>query len=165
MPVGGVFAYSGSVTNAGDVVLTNVYVIGSKPNANTSLLGPIELAPGETKTFNGSYTVTSTSDATTDIVTATGTDTCQGRTVSDMARCFGPEPGLRITSVTVANGLATVSWTATPGDTYSLQQKRNLSDPEWIDIAGPVAASGATASKVTAIGSNTQLFYRIIVVR
>src|SRR6185369_9758400 len=101
--VGGVFTYSGSVSNAGDVVLTNVLVLSSRPNANTVVLGPIELAPGETKLFSGSYTVVANSNPAMDTITARGTDTCQGRTVTATANCFGPVIPLTITSVTLVN--------------------------------------------------------------
>src|ERR1017187_10901934 len=114
VPVGGVFAYSGSVSNAGDVVLTNVIVLSSKPKANTSVLGPMALAPGETQMFSGSYTVTADSNPLTDTVTARGTDICQGRTVTATANCFGPVGPLIVSSVTIANGTATVTWMATP---------------------------------------------------
>jgi uncharacterized repeat protein (TIGR01451 family) len=164
VPVGGVFTYSGSVSNAGDVVLTNVYVLSSKPNANTSVLGPIELAPGETKVFSGSYTVTANSNPATDTVTARGTDTCQGRTVTAMANCFGPVFPLTIISVTLTNGVATITWAATPGTTYTLQYKTTLQDPSWISIPGNVTASGNTASRNDAVGSTTQRFYRVMVV-
>lgn len=56
MPIGSVFTFTGSVTNTGDVVLTNVFVRSSQPN-NTRLLGPIELAPGESEGFSGTYTI------------------------------------------------------------------------------------------------------------
>ncbi|MCX6923355.1 MAG: hypothetical protein NT154_09130, partial [Verrucomicrobia bacterium] len=121
VPVGGVFAYSGSVSNAGDVVLTNVYVLSSKPNANTTVLGPIALAPGETQGFSGSYTVAAGSDPALDTVTARGMDDCQGLTVTASANCHGPIQGLAISSVTIVNGTATVTWSATPGTTYRLQ--------------------------------------------
>jgi hypothetical protein len=44
--------FSGSVSNSGDTILTNVFVVSSQPSPNTPLLGPIELAPGETKVFS-----------------------------------------------------------------------------------------------------------------
>jgi uncharacterized repeat protein (TIGR01451 family) len=164
VPVGGVFTYSGSVSNAGDVVLTNVYVLSSKPTANTAVLGPIELAPGETKVFSGSYTVTANSNPATDTVTARGTDTCQGRTVTAMANCFGSIFPLTITSVTLTNGMATITWAASPGTVYTLQYKTTLQDPSWISIPGNVTASGNTASRNDAVGSTTQRFYRVMVV-
>jgi hypothetical protein len=70
-----------------------------------------------------------------------------------------------ITSVTMASGVATVSWTAIPGTVYTLQFKTNLQDSGWISIPGNVTASGTTASKNDAVGSTTQRFYRVMVVQ
>jgi len=165
VPEGGVFAYSGSVSNAGDVVLTNVYVLSSKPNANTSVLGPMTLAPGETEVFSGSYTVTAGSNPSTDTVTANGTDICQGRTVTATANCSGSVGPLVVSSVTLANGTATVTWAATPGVTYRLQCASNYQNSAWINVPGDVTASGNTASKNEAVGSATQRFYRVMVVK
>jgi uncharacterized repeat protein (TIGR01451 family) len=165
VPVGGLFTYTGSVSNAGDVVLTNVVVKSSQPNANTLVLGPIGLAPGESKTFSGSYTVTANSNTGTDTVTANGTDTCQGRTVAAMANCSGQIFPLSITSVTLAKGVATVTWTATPGTVYTLQCKPSPQDSTWISIPGNVTASGNTASKTDIVGSTPQRHYRVMVVQ
>jgi hypothetical protein len=165
VPEGGVFAYSGSVSNAGDVVLTNVYVLSSKPNANTSVLGPMALAPGETQMFSGSYTVTADSNPLTDTVTASGTDICQGRTVTATANCFGPVGPLIVNSVTIANGTATVTWMAKSGVTYRLQCASNNQNSGWINVPGDVTATGDTASKNDAVGSTKQRFYRVMVVQ
>jgi hypothetical protein len=164
-PVNGVFAYSGSVSNAGDVVLTNVIVLSSKPNANTSVLGPIALAPGETQMFSGSYTVTADSNPLTDTVTASGADICQGRTVTATANCFGPVGPLIVSSVTIANGTATVTWMAKSGVTYRLQWASNNQNSVWNNAPGDVTATGDTASKNDAVGSAKQRFYRVMVVR
>jgi hypothetical protein len=60
--------------------------------------------------------------------------------------------------------MVTVSWTATPGVTYSLQYKSNLLDSVWKDIAGYVTASGGTASKEDFLGLGPQRFYRARIV-
>jgi len=163
VPVGGLFTYSGSVSNTGDVVLTNVFVVSSQPNANTLVLGPIELAPREMKVFSGSYPVTTNSNPATDIVTARGTDTCQARTVIASANCFGLLAVPTITSVEIANGMATVTWTAEPGTVYALQYKTNIHDPNWINVPGNVTGSGNTASKNDVVGVTKQRVYRIVI--
>jgi hypothetical protein len=165
VPVGGLYVFTGAVSNTGDVNLTNVFVFSNQPNAHTPLLGPMELAPGESEEFTGSYTVTDNSNPATDTVTASGLDTCQGRTATAAANCFGPLFPLTITSVTLANEVATVSWTATPGAVYTLQSKTNLQDSSWISIPGNVTASGNTASKNDAVGSSMQRFYRVLIVQ
>jgi hypothetical protein len=218
VPVGGVFEFKGTVSNTGDVYLTNVFVYSSQPTSaltwhpgttgggislasissqnyesrlqatladwscqgpnlgrsasslagnNTPVLGPIELAPGETKAFSGSYVVTAGSNPATDTVRATGTDTCQARTVSATANCSGSVTPLvqpAISSAALADGMVKVTWTATPGVTYCLQSKTNSQD-SWSDVPGNVTASGATASKQDAMGSSQQRFYRVMVVQ
>jgi hypothetical protein len=165
VPVGGVFAYSGTVSNAGDVVLTNVFVLSAKPNANTTVLGPMTLAPGETEVFSGSYTVTANSNPSTDTVTANGTDICQGRTVTATADCSGTVGPLVVSSVTLVNGTATVSWAAKAGVTYRLQCTSNYLNSVWNSVPGDVTASGSTASKNDTVGSAKQRFYRVMVVQ
>lgn len=166
VPVGGLLTFSGSVSNAGDTVLTNVYVVSSQPVPNTPLLGPIELAPGERKTFTGSYTVTANSNQQLDTVTARGMNTCAGVTTTATANCLGPVEASppTITLVTVAGGVATVTWTTTPGTVYILQSKVSAADANWVNVPGNVTASGSTATKSEAVGTNTQSFYRILVV-
>ncbi len=164
VPVGGLFTYTGSVSNSGDVLLTNVFVVSSQPNANTAVSGPFELAPRETKAFSGSFIVTTGSDPMTGTVTARGSDSCQGRVVTAMANCSGPlgTSTISITSVTSANGIATVTWTAVSGKTYSLQRKATLQDASWTSVPGDVIATGESASKSDAVGVVPQYFYRVI---
>ncbi len=46
--------FGGSVSNSGNITLTNVLVFSSQPG-NTLVLGPITLAPGAASNFTGSY--------------------------------------------------------------------------------------------------------------
>lgn len=218
VPVGGTIVFQGTVSNTGDVHMTNVFVYSGQPasaltwrpgtsggglslasvssqnNAsraaaaladawscqgpnlgrsaaslagnNTPILRPIELAPGESKSFSGSYVVTAGSNPATDIVRTTGTDTCRARTVSATANCAGPVLAASpvISSVTSANGLVTVSWKATPGSIYCLQSQ-DTAQEAWVNVSGNVTATSATASKSDAMGSSQQRFYRVMVVQ
>jgi uncharacterized repeat protein (TIGR01451 family) len=163
VPAGGLYQFSGSVRNTGDVVLTNVVVYSSQPAANTVLLGPIELAPGETVSFSGSYTVAAGSNPATDTVKASGTDTCGGHTVTSTANCAGPVNSASpvITSITITNGRATVSWQATPGTTYTLQGKASPEE-SWTTIPGTVTANGNSASQVDTSEVTRTKLYRVI---
>ncbi|MDB6066279.1 MAG: hypothetical protein JWR26_2487 [Pedosphaera sp.] len=69
-PVGGVLVFSGSVSNSGNVNLTNVFVFSALPGSNTPVLGPIELAPGESETFTGSYIVANVTNVMTNASTS-----------------------------------------------------------------------------------------------
>jgi uncharacterized repeat protein (TIGR01451 family) len=161
---GSVFTYSGSVTNTGDVTLTQVMVVSDQPAANTTLLGPIELAPGEFETFSGSFTAASGASPT---VTASGIDVWQQRQASARANCSGPLAGLDrplISLVTIANDVVTISWTATPGVTYCLQSKASLADGTWTTIAGNITATDVVASKADPLGFDEQRVYRVMIV-
>ena len=48
---GGLLVFTGTVTNTGNITLTNVIVVNNRPAANTTVLGPITLAPGAGTNF------------------------------------------------------------------------------------------------------------------
>ncbi len=87
VPVGGLFEFTGSVTNIGDVVLTNVFVYSSLPVSNTVVLGPLQLAPGQSEQFSSSFIVAAGEEGLT--VTASGLDTCQGTQTTASVNCSG----------------------------------------------------------------------------
>src|SRR5205809_403248 len=82
-----VIAFSGSVSNCGDVVLTGVTVTNNKPAPGTPVLGPIELQAGASAPFSGTYTNTGDPCGPfPDTVTAIGTvGLGVGGTVTDSA--------------------------------------------------------------------------------
>ena len=110
--VGGLYEFTGVVTNTSAEVLTNVYVFSNLPVPNTVVAGPIELAAGESEFFTARYTVVAGASGL--IVTASGIDTCQGRTVNAAANCSGPiNPPRQTNAITVViNGNGTVSGVA-----------------------------------------------------
>jgi hypothetical protein len=68
----GLVGYSGSVSNTGNVTLTNVFVLSSQPSDHTAVLGPLSLAPGAAAVFAGFYVnpcVTNLSTNTFGVVT------------------------------------------------------------------------------------------------
>jgi uncharacterized repeat protein (TIGR01451 family) len=81
-PHNGVFAYTGTVTNPGNVTLTNVFVFNNNPAPNTPVLGPITLAPGASVNFSGSYPAPEICCSLTDTLTARGQDRCSGIAVT-----------------------------------------------------------------------------------
>jgi uncharacterized repeat protein (TIGR01451 family) len=84
IPMGSSYLFSGSVSNSGDITLTNVYVFGPQ-GTNATLLGPIELAPGETEDYSGSYTVPFDSCLVT--VSATGRSACNASNAVASVSC------------------------------------------------------------------------------
>jgi hypothetical protein len=167
VPAGGVYTFSGSVSNTGDITLTNVLVVSGQPGGNTPVLGPIDLAPGESEVFSGSYTVTTNDNPNTDTVTASAGDICAGAPISVTANCLGIVPLATQPLLAVASGHQgpfTVTWSATAGATYALQYKNTLSDPTWITLPGTVTATGSTASMTDSNVMSGQRFYRVMVV-
>ena len=85
LAMGSLFRFSGSVTNTGDITLTNVQVFGPRTGGTNAVLGPIELAPGESETFSGSYLVPF--DACFVTITGTGQSVCTGAIITNIASC------------------------------------------------------------------------------
>ena len=167
-PVGSLFSYSGAVTNTGDTTLTNVIVVANRPANNTVLVGPLDLAPGESQTFVGSYTVAANTDPTTDIVTATGNDACRGTSVAAKADCLGALP-LAVNPVlsAPASGVAgiTISWASSRGSTYIIQYSDNIKSPNWIALPGTITATGNTTQMLDTSASAPQRYYRVLIVQ
>ncbi|MCU0771266.1 MAG: tandem-95 repeat protein, partial [Verrucomicrobia bacterium] len=68
---------------------------------------------------------------------------------------------LRIISVTVTNGIATVTWTSLPGDRYRLQYRNGLSDLLWKDVLPDVTSTGLVTVTTNATDGNPARFYRV----
>ena len=91
VPPGGLLAFSGSVSNAGNITLTNVMVFNDHPTNNTPLLGPITLAPNQSTNFSGSYRVCAECcPPYVDTITAAGAQICNGSNVTATATAYCP---------------------------------------------------------------------------
>ena len=77
--------FTGTLTNTGNVTLTNVIVVNSQPVPGTPILGPITLLPGAGTSFTGSYFVPLEACSMADTLTATGRDASNGATVTGNA--------------------------------------------------------------------------------
>ena len=149
-------SFLGFVKNSGTITLTNVTVLAQLGGANTALLGPIELAPGETANFSGK-------SAGDSLVVAKGTSLCQSVNVSAQANCAGPVPPapLLIQNVQVQGGIATLGWQSTPGRFYSLEFKQSLGDSDWKVVPGEIQATRSSTSKTDINPDGTLRVYRI----
>ena len=81
---GGTLTYSGTITNVGNVAITNITLTDSIFGTNTAAPTPSVIArlePGAGATFSGSYTVPVDVCTVTDTLSASGTDVC-GNAVS-----------------------------------------------------------------------------------
>src|SRR5262249_48553356 len=84
--------FSGTVSNAGNITLTNVLVRHNKPVSNTPVFGPVSLPPGQVTNFTGSSFVPLDSCGPyLDVLTATANDKCFGHAVTNTAtaNCAG----------------------------------------------------------------------------
>jgi uncharacterized repeat protein (TIGR01451 family) len=96
---GGQVIYSGTVSNAGNVTLINVFVVDNQPSNNAPVIGPIILAPGAVWNFTGRYTAPPVCCTTTDTLTASGQDRCSGSNVTATATAICPmlyTPGIAL---------------------------------------------------------------------
>ncbi len=89
-PRGGLFTYTGSVSNAGNVSLVNVYVVDNAPSNNAPVIGPITLAPGVLVSFTNSYIAPTCCCYILDTLTATGQNHCTQSNVTSTATTICP---------------------------------------------------------------------------
>jgi uncharacterized repeat protein (TIGR01451 family) len=89
-PRGGLFTYTGTVSNPGNVSLVNVYVTDDEPSNGTPVIGPITLAPGASVNFSHSYVAPTCCCLIIDTLTASGQDHCNGSNVTDTATAVCP---------------------------------------------------------------------------
>jgi uncharacterized repeat protein (TIGR01451 family) len=97
---GGVAVFSGTVSNAGNITLTNVIVVNNRPTNNTPVFGPVTLGPGETASFTGSEVVPANCCVYFDTLTAVGASLCTGSNVMATASATCPtitSPKLAVT--------------------------------------------------------------------
>jgi uncharacterized membrane protein len=154
---------TGIVRNSGDITLTNVLVVSSIPTEDTVVVGPINLAPGETQALSIHVTAMGEDTIRSLSVSATGQSICGGTPVGSTTLCAGKQlVAPQITLIHQTEGGIHISWSSAAGTVYKVQYKAALSDLEWSDLEGTVTATGPTASKVDPAVSLTGRFYRIV---
>jgi hypothetical protein len=128
-------------------------VIGNPSLSTTAVTGslpgiyPIIIAVGSLSAVNYSFNVVN------------GTLTVTGS--------VAPFP---ISSVSLSNGVALVSWAAVGGQTYRLQFEETLADSIWHDVVPDVAATGLPGGNTVAmaqdvVGDASHRFYRVMLVK
>jgi uncharacterized repeat protein (TIGR01451 family) len=103
-PRGGLYTFTGSVSNAGNVTLVNVVVTNNYKFdcytlTNRLVIGPITLAPGVSVNFSGSYTAPWSCCEVVDTLTARGQDRCSSSNVTATATAVCPlltTPGIAV---------------------------------------------------------------------
>jgi uncharacterized repeat protein (TIGR03806 family) len=69
-----------------------------------------------------------------------------------------------IVSMALSNQNLSVGWSAMPGTIYRVQYATNLSPAQWVDLPGDVTATAHAASKLDDRRTDSQWFYRIMLV-
>jgi len=136
---GGVLAYTGTVRNTGDITLTNVRVFSDRPAANTAVFTGGTLAPGESASFTGSYTVP------TNVCSVTATLKAIGRDIGD--EC----PGDKVTNT------FRFTCTVTPATTPSIAVTKECPP-------GPVTAGGTLVFTGTVTNTGNVTLTNVFVV-
>jgi hypothetical protein len=65
-------------------------------------------------------------------------------------------------SISLSNGVVTVTWSSVFNQTYRLQYIEDLSATNWVDVMPDVQATGPIATATNIIGASTQRFYRVL---
>ena len=73
------------------------------------------------------------------------------------------KPAPIITSTTWSGSTLGIRWRALKGETYRIQSTKDLSQANWIDVAGDVQATGPYAYRVTSL-TTPPGFYRVLLV-
>jgi len=60
-----------------------------------------------------------------------------------------------------APGQVVITWTATPGKSYQVQYKTDLSDPSWLALSGDSVTIVGTQATATDFNAPSQKFYRV----
>jgi hypothetical protein len=92
------------------------------------------------------------------------------RGAANEAECNGievfgsaPPPPPQITSLSVADNVAYLTWQTLAATIYRVQYKTNLNDTNWITLGSDIVASGNTLSVSNNINAFVQQFYRVVI--
>ena len=67
-----------------------------------------------------------------------------------------------IESIVASNNYVRIRWSAIDGRNYRVQIKSDLIQTNWNDLAGDVPSTGSTAEKTDTSPSESQRFYRVM---
>jgi len=65
-------------------------------------------------------------------------------------------------SITLSSNGLSFAWITSPNQTYQIQYTKNLSMNSWSNLTGVLTASNATSSFMDSAASNSQRFYRVV---
>ena len=121
---------------------------------------------------NNMITVTTNilATATTNTVTVSGTDVCQGRTVTATTTCSVPGTQLApfviggggAAPVRLTNGSFSLSFPTRSGESYTVQYKTSFSDLQWTNLE-TVSGTGGIVTITHHMQGQPRCFYRVVV--
>ena len=155
--------FSGSVSNCGNIALTNVTVIDNQPVANTVVtnFSNTVLLPNHTFTYSGSYRAMG--GLNVDNVTVSGTefqfDQVVVQTVSSSCSSTCLANNTLFATKADASNLS-VSFATETGRTYTVQFTASLSPADWQTLTN-LPGDGAVATVLDS-STNAQRFYRVL---
>jgi hypothetical protein len=71
-------------------------------------------------------------------------------------------PTMKSATVSQSAGAFNIYWSTAPGQVCQVQYTTNLSQPDWIDLGGPVTVTNGTVRATDSLG-RSQSFYRLLV--
>jgi subtilase family serine protease len=105
------------------------------------------------------------------VVQATGTTSTVEFAFYNEPAIFGldavsvlPIPLPALQNATASGGQIQLSWNTTPGVSYQLQYKTNLSSANWFNLGSQTNATGTTVTESDTIVSGQQRYYRVILI-
>lgn len=72
-------------------------------------------------------------------------------------------PPPTLASVGISNGVFTVTWNSIPGQKYRVQYSTDLAGSNWVDLPPDVTATDVTSSQTDSAMTDSQRFYRVMV--
>jgi hypothetical protein len=161
--LGQALMFSGVVSNAGNVTLTNIMVVNNQPTNNTPVLGPITLAAGATTNYNAAFTPANCGPSIASTVTVRGASACSGSVVSNtvITTCevTCPSPVPLILNPTHDGNTFAFSFQSQSNRLYTVQFTSSLSPTDWQVLTNFVADGSLAVVHDTMTG--TQRFYRL----
>ena len=156
VPPGQPFIFSGSVSNTGNVTLTNIVVVNNQPVPNTTVLTVALLAPGAVTNFTGIYAAP-TNCSVTDTLTATGRSLCGVAVTNSTGPVTCPiltTPQIAVTAVcpltpVVPGGTLTYSVTVSNAGSFTLTNVVVFSDrpvPNTVILTRATLAPGVSTN-------------------
>jgi hypothetical protein len=100
-----------------------------------------------------------------DVITTVVSDGSLSATNSFVVTVNVTTNDFRILSITITNGVATVTWTSVAGNYYRLQYKDSLKTTNWNSVTPDVQATNQTTSATNVLGGAIQRFYRAMLVQ